>query len=259
MSGEGARCELAEAAAFADVWEGLGAPSRRVAGATCLALADEPQHLLFNRVVGLGVSEPVGDGDLDEIDGFYRDAGVRHYAIALARDAGAGLEGRLRERGFTPGYPWMRFRRGIEPPPEVASEVRVVETGDGAAFGRVVATGSGLPLEVGAGFGAVAGRPGWHLFLALAGGEPAGAGALFARDGIGWLGAAATLPEQRGRGAQTALLAARIARAAKLGLETLTVETGKNLAGRPNQSYRNILRAGFAEWYLRPNLVSPPR
>ena len=38
----------------------------------------------------------------------------------------------------------------------------------------------------------------------------------------------------------------------------LTTETGEQRADSPNVSYRNILRAGFEEAYVRPNLLSPP-
>ena len=50
----------------------------------------------------------------------------------------------------------------------------------------------------------------------------------------------------------------RIALARKLGLDVLTTETGEQRADIRNVSYRNILRAGFDEAYLRPNLLSPP-
>jgi GNAT superfamily N-acetyltransferase len=251
------RCELAEAAAFSGMWDCLGLPLLRVAGATCLALPDARGDTLLNRVIAVGASEPAGDDVLDEIDRFYREAEVPRYSISVAPGPGAELEERLRRRGFSPGYPWMRFRRGVHEPPEAASELRVAEAADGETFGRIVAAGFGLPPEAGAGLAAVAGRPGWHLFLALAGDEPAAAAALFVHEGVGWFGAAATLPEHRRRGAQNALLAARIRRAAELGLEALTVETGENVPERPSGSYRNILRAGFEEWYLRPNLLSP--
>ena len=37
----------------------------------------------------------------------------------------------------------------------------------------------------------------------------------------------------------------------------MTTETGEHVEGKPDQSYRNILRAGFREAYLRPNWLSP--
>jgi len=65
---------------------------------------------------------------------------------------------------------------------------------------------------------------------------------------------AATRPSHRRQGAQIALLLARIEAAAALGAEALYTETGAADDGEgPGPSYRNILRAGFRESYLRPN------
>jgi GNAT superfamily N-acetyltransferase len=72
-------------------------------------------------------------------------------------------------------------------------------------------------------------------------------------DGIAELGIGATLEEARGRGCQTALLHRRISDAAAAGCHTLLVETGERVPDRPAASYRNILKAGFEEAYLRPN------
>ena len=153
----------------------------------------------------------------------------------------------------------MKFGRGLEPPPRVETALRIEEAGAdrGAVFGSIVARGFGLPDLAADWFAALPERPGFRLFLAYDGDEPAGAGALFVRDGIGWLGVAATLPEHRRKGAQGAILAARIRLARELGLRALATETGERTADRPSNSYRNILRAGFDELYLRPNYVSP--
>jgi hypothetical protein len=37
----------------------------------------------------------------------------------------------------------------------------------------------------------------------------------------------------------------------------LYTETGERVVGRPSNSYRNIMRAGFRPAYVRPNFVSP--
>jgi len=42
-----------------------------------------------------------------------------------------------------------------------------------------------------------------------------------------------------------------------VALTRLVTETCERTEDRPSASYRNILRAGFAECYLRPNFVSP--
>jgi GNAT superfamily N-acetyltransferase len=115
-----------------------------------------------------------------------------------------------------------------------------------------------MPPDVSQFFSPLSGREGWHCFVGYDGDDPVACAALFAHDGVGWLGAAGTLPDQRGKGAQSALLAARIALARELGLDVLTTETGEQRDDGPNASYRNILRAGFEEAYIRPNLLSPP-
>ena len=261
-----AALELVEADGYGEIFRAApdsvrhahGVDVCEVAGATCILLGAAADNLMLNRVNGLGLREPVGDAELDEIDAFFRAGGTR-YAIGLSPLAPPDLAARLAERGFEPGYAWMKFRRGLEPPREVETALRVEEAGAdrGAVFGSVVARGFGLPDLAADWFAALGEQPGFRLFLAYEGDEPAGAGALFARDGIGWLGVAATLPEHRRKGAQGAILAARIRLAQELGLRALATETGERTADRPSNSYRNILRAGFEEIYLRPNYVSP--
>jgi hypothetical protein len=249
------RLELAEAGAFASFAEHAGLPLLRVGGATCYATPALPGVVMFNRVVGLGLGdERVDDAVLDGIDAFFRTAGT-HYGISLS-SAQPDLGDRLVARGFVEGYAWMKFRRKVSEPTPVGTSLLVEQTRDGAEFGRVAAASFGLP-----GFEAIvaplATADGWHAFLARDGARAVACGALFASDGVGWLGIGGTLPEDRGRGAQGAILAARVERARELELDVLTTETGEQVADRPSASYRNILRAGFEEAYLRPNLESP--
>ena len=44
---------------------------------------------------------------------------------------------------------------------------------------------------------------------------------------------------------------------APLGCTLVVTETGERIADRPSSSYRNILRYGFEEQYLRPNWIAP--
>jgi GNAT superfamily N-acetyltransferase len=124
-------------------------------------------------------------------------------------------------------------------------------------FAQVVAEGYEMPEWTKPLAANVVGRPGWSCYVAYDAEEPAGAGALFVRDDVGWLGFAATRPRYRGRGAQSAILAARIEDARKQGCSTVTTETGAMEEGRPSNSYRNILRAGFREAGVRANYRAP--
>jgi GNAT superfamily N-acetyltransferase len=102
----------------------------------------------------------------------------------------------------------------------------------------------------------LAGREGWQCFVAYDGDVPAAAGALFVAGRVGWIGIGATVPEQRGKGGQSALLAARIEAASAAGCEVVVTETGEPADGQPNGSYRNIVRAGFEPVYVRANYVA---
>ena len=93
-------------------------------------------------------------------------------------------------------------------------------------FGRIVATGYGLPDAV-VPWAARAPEAGWDCWLALDGDEPAAAAGVFIDEGVGYLGFAATLPEHRGKGGQNALLAERIEHARASGCDVVVTETGE--------------------------------
>jgi GNAT superfamily N-acetyltransferase len=118
-----------------------------------------------------------------------------------------------------------------------------------------VAAAFAMPPWAGQWLAALYGRRGWTLQLAWDGDTPVGASGLYVEGGAGYLLLGSVLPEHRGKGAQGALLAARIDAAAELGCEVLVTETGAREPGKPDFSYANILRAGFEEQYVRPNYV----
>lgn len=89
--------------------------------------------------------------------------------------------------------------------------------------------------------------------MSFDGETPAGAGALFVADGVGWTDWAATDPAFRRRGSQTALMAARLRKARELGCRMVATCTGEAVPGEAQSSYRNILRAGFRAAGLRHN------
>jgi GNAT superfamily N-acetyltransferase len=234
-----------------------GIACTRIGGAVCGRIGDLPRSRIFNHVRGLGRSSPATDEQLEEIANFY---GEETYFVAVAQDTRpSDLRAHLERRGFEPDYPWTKFRRGVDPPAQVETDLRVEPIGPQHAseFGRIVAAGFELPAFTGRWLAAIFGRPGWTCFVAFAGNEPAATGALFVSRGVGWLSFAATLPEFRRRGAQSALLAARVRAAAELGCTMVVGETGALEEGRPSNSYRNIVRAGFEPVYDRPNYRSP--
>ena len=220
----------------------MGAELGEAGGAIAVRVAALPQVTEVNRVLGLASL-----AELDELELLYEDG---RFAVSL--DPEAGLDEALAGRGFARGYPWHKFVRGDEPA-SARSGLSVEEPRRPDDFGATFAAGYGLPGSFGEWAATVVARPGWSCFVAYDGDRPAGVGALYAHEGTGWLGFGATVPELRGRGAQGALLAARIDRARALGLGTVVTETGAPREDGPGPSYRNILRAGFEVAYERPN------
>jgi GNAT superfamily N-acetyltransferase len=219
-----------------------------VGGAVVLSVPEAPDSPMLNRVVGLGIERPATDPDVDAALSAI-DAGVTFYVALTTGARPVELPEWLRARGLEPGWGWMAFRRGVEDPASVETSLRLVEVktrDEAAAFARVVRVSYELPEETEP---RLARLPdvGWLCWLAFDGGEAAGAGALYAAERVAYLSFAGTLPEHRGKGAQSALLGARISRAAGLGCDVVVTETGERRGDRPSNSYRNILRAGFTE------------
>jgi GNAT superfamily N-acetyltransferase len=238
----------------------LGARLERIGGAVCLAFPAVPGAAMFNRVLGLGLERPATTEQLDEVVGFFRSLGVEWCAAVAPQAEPPELASWLEVRGLDRGYAWAKFRRGIDDLPPSASELRIERAGEreGEAFADTFARGYGVPDLMRTWLAQLPGREGWHCFVAYDGEAPAATGAVYVSNGVGWLGIAATLPEHRRRGAQGALLAARIRAAAEAGCEVVVTETGALVEGKPSNSYRNILRAGFELEYERANYLSSP-
>jgi GNAT superfamily N-acetyltransferase len=231
----------------------VGARTADVDGALCLRLDDAAEVTMFNRVVGLGLDRPASEEQLDAALAFLD--GVHAY-VAVAPDAEPPeLAHWLEQRAHVPDYGWTKFSRSTADPPRAQTELRVERVEDGEPFAEAAVRGFGSPVVSHEWLAALASSDGWHCFVAFDGADPAGAGALFTAGEIGWVGIGATKPEHRGKGAQSALLAARIAAAADAGCSVVVTETGEPVDDRPSGSYRNILRAGFEPQYVRANYV----
>lgn len=233
--------------------------ARETADATLLMSRGIEPGALFRRVIGLGVGHRATEAGLAAALAPMRALGAA-FAVAVADGREPdGLSEWLQGRGFTPVSAWMKFRRACDGAPQVQTdlEVRVVGPEFAAAFGSVVRTGFGLQAALADWAARLVGRPGWCCVMAFDGNVPVAAGATFVRGEYAWLGFGATLQSHRQQGAQNALLARRLREAAARGARVAAVETGERVPDRPDNSYRNILRSGFTEMYLRRNYMSP--
>ena len=237
----------------------LAAYGTRLGGGVAVLRVDEAAASpMVNRLVGLGEERPATEAALDE--GIALLEGTRFYVARSPSAQPPELEDWLRARGFDPGWGWMQFTRPASAPSPERGALDVVEVRrpqHAEAFTLIVREGYGLPAASERFLATVPAAAGWTAFLALADPEVAGAAAVWIGDGAAYLGFAATLPEHRGKGAQTSLLAARLDRAREAGCEIVVTETGERRDDLPSNSYRNILRAGFREAHVVENWIRP--
>jgi GNAT superfamily N-acetyltransferase len=214
---------------------------------------DDP---FFNNVVGLGVDAPATADDLREIASAYEGRSQTRWAVVVAPPAAeAGLDALLLGHGLEHGSDFAKFVRSTERPPVVASELRVerIDADDADIFAAINVAAWELPAAAAGWFTGCVGRAGWLHYLCYDGSDPIATAAMYVKDGLAWTSWAATRPDGRGRGAQSALIAFRIRDAADLGCSHIHTETYDEQADNPSQSYRNLTRAGFELAYWRPN------
>lgn len=260
--------EAVEAAACVDMYA-AAPPAQDLhvahAGGATLLVAPRIPATYFNRAIGLGDgAEPAAAVDIGRIRAIYEHAGVADYWIHLTPAAlPAALPGWLADAGFAvhARRSWAKFLRGPHAPPDARTALLIRTAGaqDREAVAHIACTGFGMPPSLGPWFGSLVGRPGWQFFLACDDRLPVATGAVFVRGHTAWIGIGATLSAYRGRGAQGALLAARIRAAAAAGCTALVTETGEPVGDEHNPSLANIRRYGFIQVCSRLNFAAAPR
>jgi GNAT superfamily N-acetyltransferase len=228
-----------------------GATWAEVAGAG--VMFDGPESVL-TQTFGLGLFGEADEAALDEIESFYasRGAPVYHEVSPLAPIALLELLGR---RGYRPvDLTTVMFRAlspGPAPEPPAGMTVRRTAEDEADQWAGVAAEGwRGESEEIGAfveGMGRVLARArGCYAFIAEIDGEAVAAANQFIGDGATLLAGASTVPRFRQRGAQRALLEARLALAAEKGCDLAVMGA---LPGSASQ--RNAERQGFRIAYTR--------
>lgn len=232
-----------------------------VGGATLLVAPTLPVTYC-NRVIGLGNDELIETDDLEEIAAVYSAAGVRSYWLHLTPSAQRpAVIKSLTQRGYklAARRSWAKFLRDVERPvmPRTELTLRKATTQDADTVAAVVCVAYAMPATIAPWFAALVGRRNWQVWVATHHDKIVATGSVFLHNDTAWLGIGATLPEYRGRGAQSALLAARIHTAATAGCTVIATETGEPVSDEPNPSLRNIRRLGFRQVCSRMNWAAP--
>lgn len=216
--------------------------------------SDEFASTGFNRVHWFTLESAITDDELRETIGVLRSRGVtRAFFWMSAAGCEGGALGVLGRIGAAP-VPYVRYvvlarRAGVCAAPRGTTlDVRGVSARElpsvlgamGERFNPESAQAACRLVESGIA----------EAFAAFDGDVPAAFAALIpdrAGDGFGHLGWAGTVSVYRGRGGQSALIAARVSRAAELGLRWCVSETNTAIP----TSLNNLIRLGFAatlEW-----------
>jgi GNAT superfamily N-acetyltransferase len=236
----------------------LGTRARRFGRAVALATPGADAATV-NRAFGLGLDQPLDAALLTEINAFFREAGSPRWLVECAPHATVtGGRDILTSQGGvlkTPTVKLVGQLRDMTGAPRGSVSVEEIGCESSDTFRGIVGPAFGVPEVVEPDIVSAIGHPGWHYYLAFDEGRPIAGAAMFVQNDGVWFGVMATSAESRNRGAQTALLARRVADAKRLGCSWATAETALDTLERPNPSYRNMLRLGLRVAYLRDKYV----
>jgi GNAT superfamily N-acetyltransferase len=235
------------------VQEQLGIRTTRIGGGVALSMRHDPTHY-WSKALGFGLEQPVTGALVEELVEFYRSnqtvrAGIQIAPALLPADWDDIAE----KNGLKAGSGINKFAAPIEDLTFGKSDLRVEEVRAEHAqeWAVTLLTGFGMPLEGLSGMtAAIVTNPAFRPFGAWDGDRLVAVGNMLIQGTAASLNAGATLPEYRGRGAQSALIAARARAAADAGCEWVVAETGES-----GSSFNNMRRAGLQSVYLRRNWI----
>jgi GNAT superfamily N-acetyltransferase len=205
--------------------------------------SDAPAASLNRNAIRLCGGRGLTESDLCEMARLFEARAVERFFIWLY--PGPGMEvvrGWLAAIGAVK-VPWTRYPTMVHTgelrrQPSTNLEVRKVSVADIEKHGLA---------EHGAHYVRSIGRPGFHHFAAFEGDQAIAIAMLVHFEDIGYVAGAHTAERFRRRGAQTALIAARIEEARRLDCKLIVTDTLTML----EHSYSNLLRAGFEVVYER--------
>jgi GNAT superfamily N-acetyltransferase len=250
------RCEAKTNAAFV-VARAQSQPSIGAAWIDC-----EGTYALFDGVdspltqtFGLGTTGVTSAGELDVIERFYRERGAEVFHEVSPLAPMSTVEALVKRACRPVEFTSVMFRPVAVEAPSVAREaetVRVRQVGESelALWASTAVEGWSEFESLSAfmsDFAPVCGSSeGTSMFLTEIDGRAIGTGALAIHDGVALLAGASTIPSQRNRGAQRALLAARLEHARLEGCDLAMI-----CAAPGSASQRNAERQGFRIAYTR--------
>jgi GNAT superfamily N-acetyltransferase len=231
----------------------------RIGGGVVVAAGNDTSRF-WSRALSLGLHEPLTAEVLAAaVELATAQAAPRlvfQVAPALLPPDWADTVGRF---GLTPGTTWYKMACPADAFVADQTELQIARTtsADADAAAAALADGFGFDRDDTTGIyaAALAGTAPFSGFAAWDAGTIVATAALAINGDCAQMCGAATLPEHRGRGAQSGLPATRAAAARDHGCRWLVVETYVPAEPGANPSYNNMLRTGFRTQYKRPSWV----
>ena len=211
----------------------------------------------LTQAFGMGMFAPFGEAEFRQVEAFFSARGAS-TCLEVSALASADATALLQSRGYAPiehstvlVRPTALSASPATASPPSAITVRQIGADESARWAQVSAAGwSSAGAEISAfveQLGSVMAQArGVVCFLAELDGAPIAAAGLNLSADVALLAGASTIPPARGRGAQRALLEARLAYAASRGVDLAMVVTQPEGGSR-----RNAERSGFAAVYGR--------
>jgi GNAT superfamily N-acetyltransferase len=235
--------------------DGFGIATTRLGGGVVLSARLDPFEFWSK---ALGFAEPVTHDLISQVIDFYREQRTPTAVIQVAPSAQPDDWAAIRAaHGLEEAGSWLKLTAPLSATRgQARTDLRVgpVEEAEAEEWATVVSRAFGMDHY--ALITMLAGsvrHPGAQPFAAWDGDKIVAGANLFLNGTVASLNSGATTPEYRGRGAQSALIAARLEAARAAGAEWVVAETGTPAPGEVNQSLVNLQRAGLQVRYERQN------
>jgi ribosomal protein S18 acetylase RimI-like enzyme len=242
------------------VREQLGMSTHDAGDGVQTVVVEDPMWGYWNKA--LGFCEPVGEDLVSEVRRRAEQLGVPALGLLLQPRVVPGDWPEIAARqGLTRGTMFVKCFGPAEPRTvETDLTIRRLTSEHATDFVRIMAAGFGFEVTHGAAAmfsGAQFFEGDWATYGAWDGDSLLAVARMVVipeTDAVALFGAA-TLPDGRGRGAQGALLDARIREARDRGIRHASAETWLESPENPNPSQHNLRRAGLTEVHTRPSWV----
>ncbi|MFI6097007.1 GNAT family N-acetyltransferase [Lentzea sp. NPDC051213] len=232
--------------------ESLGVTAVRLAGGVALHMRHDPISYWSK---ALGFTETVTPELVERILDFYRSCdattAVLQFAPHVLPDSFTDLAA---EVGLEEAGSIVKLGCATSDVKIAKTDFRItrVAESDAAEWGEVILKSFGAPgTPLSEMVANSVSNPDFHGFAAWDGDTMVAGGNLLVHGDVGSINTGGTLPEYRGRGAQSALIAARAQAAHEAGCRWVVAETGVPEPGQSNRSLNNLRRAGLQDLYQR--------